>query len=148
MYNHDSIASFITPSDMAYTMWQLINSYEDWDVKVEREREGMPVDMHKCNTRWTANRKLPAMEDRTDADPGVRFYKACQAWAKRFMTQCPGDFSVAINRKSIELGYFKKSEVDRKVQVQSARRHEGDEEMEVPLFDLAGIDAPMSVFMI
>ena len=145
-YDHTSLLVILTASDIAYVLWQLVNSSQDWDMKIEMEREGNDVQdvKYKCGTRWTSNRKLPAMEDRGPDDEAMKFYNECHAWAKDLKNRCNLELTVALNRKSVEIGIFKKAEVEKRGDVNYAHRHSRgqQEEVEVPLFELSNLDMP------
>ena len=112
LLDHQTIIDLLTPSDIAYSLWQLVNSHGDWDNKLELTGDGAKVDKYKCNARWTSNRKLPAMEDRTEDDAGMKFYIRCLKWAKDFKLVVDKRFTVALNKKCMKLGYYKMPEVN------------------------------------
>ncbi|MGA0862217.1 MAG: hypothetical protein ACO3P6_04940 [Pelagibacteraceae bacterium] len=148
LLDHCTIVEMVTPSDVAYAMWQLVNSYEDWDAKIELVGEGSNVDRYKCQSRWTADRKLPAMEDRNQDDPGMLFYNGCLKWAKEFkslfnknfLPLSVKNFRIKLNQKSIELGYYKMPSRHRSSNSATNNKcrrvkEKAQEEMDVPLFD-------------
>ena len=143
VHNHDSLFEWLTPSDIAYVLWQVVNSHEDWTAKIEAMRDGDAVEKYKCGTKWTSDRKLPAMEDRADDDEGKAFYNKCVAWARDFKSERIREFVIALNKKSIECGIYKKADMNLIKRTDPARHDEADETaVEVPLFDLDGIDLP------
>ena len=70
---------FLTSSDIAYTLWQLFNSHEDWKAKLKGEEKGDR--RYKCNTRFTKERSKFAEGDGNS--DGMKLYKKCHDWTKK-----------------------------------------------------------------
>ena len=76
-YDHNSVNEFFTASDLAIVFWIYENCYLDWLNKMKN-----PSLKYKSKTKWTSDRKKPAMEDRDDTDPGVIAYNKCLDWSR------------------------------------------------------------------
>jgi hypothetical protein len=76
-YDHNSVNEFFTASDLAIVFWIYENSYLDWVNKMKN-----PSLKYKSKTKWTSDRKKPAMEDRDDTGPGVIAYNKCLDWSR------------------------------------------------------------------
>jgi hypothetical protein len=76
------ILDLLTASDIAFLLWQYVNSYDDWCSKLSLLKEGKSVNMNKSDAEWTFDHKKAPMESRADSDEGVRFYNSCLDWAR------------------------------------------------------------------
>ena len=52
---------YLTISDIAYTLWQYFNSYDDWFNKMEKGNPGTLK--YTCQTKFTANRRNESVEE-------------------------------------------------------------------------------------
>ena len=76
------ILDLLTASDIAFLLWQYVNSYDDWCNKLSLLKEGKSVNMNKSEAEWTSDHRKAPMESRADTDEGVRFYNSCLDWAR------------------------------------------------------------------
>ena len=69
---------FLTSSDVAYTLWQYLNSYEDWRKKINDKESG---DLkYVCNTRWTKKRNGEVLPPNSE---GMLYYGYCLKYARK-----------------------------------------------------------------
>lgn len=111
------ILDVLTASDIAYIMWQYVNSYDDWCNKLSLLKEGKTVNMNKSEAEWTSNHKKAPMESRADNDEGVLFYNSCLDWARglkklgKSVNGGPSDdykkIRIEINKRCVESGLIK-----------------------------------------
>jgi hypothetical protein len=108
----------LTASDIAYIMWQYVNSHDNWCGKLQLLKEGKTVNMNKSEADWTSDHKIASVESRPDTDPGVLFYSSCLDWArglkklsKASVNGGPSDeykvVHIALNTRCVELGLIK-----------------------------------------
>ena len=107
----------LTASDLAYVMWQYVNSYDDWCTKLQLLKDGKKVNMNKSNADWTSNHKIASMESRPDTDPGVVFYNSCLDWARGLMRMSKAvnggptteyrALRIALNKRCMEVGLIR-----------------------------------------
>ena len=96
---------FVTKYDLAYTLWQCINSFEDWKTKILRK--GMKREA--TNTRWTKDSKEPC----TGGESGVDCYKRLVKWVGQFKSLdreehgSLDEFRKLVNTKAEEWGFMK-----------------------------------------
>jgi hypothetical protein len=66
---------------------------------------------YKSKTKWTSDRKKPAMEDQDDTDTGVIAYNKCLNWSRELKklkgTKEYGFLQRQCNKKAVELGFLK-----------------------------------------
>ena len=116
-HNHACILDLLTASDLAYIIWQYVNSYTDWCAKLALLKEGKNVNMNKSEAEWTSDHKKAPMETRADTDEGVRFYNSCLDWARGLKRLPSDDFRklrMALNKMSVESGLIKDPSVKKK----------------------------------
>lgn len=105
-YDHNSVNEFFTASDLAIVFWIYENCYLDWLNKMKN-----PSLKYKSKTKWTSDRKKPAMEDRDDTDPGVIAYNKCLDWSRELKklkgTKEYGLLQRQCNKKAVEIGFLK-----------------------------------------
>lgn len=127
----------LTASDLAYVIWQYVNSYDDWCTKLQLLKEGTKVNMNKSNAEWTSNHKIASMESRPDTDPGVVFYNSCLDWARGLMRMSKAvnggpsreyrALRIALNKSCMEVGLIRDpSSATKKVAVAEAQARGGD----------------------
>ena len=81
-YYYACILDLLTASDIAFVLWQYVNSYDDWCNKLSLLKEGKSVNMNKSEAEWTSDHRKAPMESRADTDEGVCFYNSCLDWAR------------------------------------------------------------------
>jgi hypothetical protein len=116
-HHYPCILDMLTASDIAYIMWQYVNSHDNWCSKLKLLKEGKTVNMNKSEADWTSDHKIAPMESRPDTDPGVRFYNSCLDWARglkklsKTVNGGPSDeykaVRIALNKRCVELGLIK-----------------------------------------
>ena len=118
---HLCVLDFLTTSDLAYTMWQIINSCEDWEDKIRNKSAvvGNKVAMrYRRATKYTSDRSMPSMSHRSEEDEGQKMYAICLDWAKRLKrlglasVRKENEGYMALTRQlndlSISMGYIKR----------------------------------------
>ena len=110
-YSHPCLLDMLTASDVAYTLWQFFNSHDDWQAKMKEMSQGKGSVQYKCNTRYTSDRKLPSMEERSEDDAGMKMYMSCLQWARRLKgatnTSAYNLFRIECNKRSVKMGYIR-----------------------------------------
>ena len=96
---------FVTKYDLAYALWQCINSFEDWKTKSLKKT----LKKRATNTRWTKDSKEPC----TVGESGIDCYKRLVDWVGRFKVLdkeedgCLDEFRKLVNTKAEEWGFMK-----------------------------------------
>lgn len=132
-YMYECILDLMTASDIAYILWQYVNSYDDWCNKLSLLKEGKSVNMNKSEAEWTSDHKIAPMESRIESDEGVRFYNSCLDWARGLKKLAksgtgggPTDdyvkMRMEINKRMVESGYIKDPSVKKKKGATSRRK--------------------------
>ena len=103
---------YLTTSDIAYTLWQYFNSYDDWFNKMKKGNPGTLK--YTCQTKFTANRKeqvgggVKNLEvDGEGSATGTKEYERCLQFAKMLKTLGEEDAKMlrwVINEKAREFG--------------------------------------------
>ena len=139
--DHKSGLQLITTSDLGYTLWQSLNSSEDWSKKVHD-----PKLKYTHDAKWTSDRKETPMEDRAPRDAGMKEYLMCLNWARELKKM--GDtreywtLEIKCNEKAALLGYFKewgKAVKGRKRAVYRESESDDEEVGELVLEEVDGI---------
>ena len=157
---HLSVLDFLTTSDVAYTLWQYMNSYGHWEDKIKNKNMGdgdKVAVKYRRTTRWTSDRSVPCMAHRSMDDEGYKMWKTCLDWSKKLKrlglaTVRQGnkgymDLTRELNDKAIAMGYIKKCGLPKRAASDSAAEgnNECEEEFATPLFDLDEFDMVPSV---
>ena len=102
------------------------------------------VQMQHMLHRYTSDRKLPAMEERTLEDEGMKMYHSCLQWARRLKsaknTTAYNKFRIECNKKSIEMGYIKTGGGQTNYRGSSINEDDSTDELVVPSLDLDDAD--------
>lgn len=126
------ILDLMTASDIAYILWQYVNSYEDWCNKLSLLKEGKSVNMNKSEAEWTSDHKKAPMESRVETDEGVRFYNSCLDWSRglkklgKASNGGPTDdyvkMRVELNKRMVASGIIKDPSVQKKTGATGSRK--------------------------
>lgn len=94
----------LTKYDLAYALWQCINSFDDWTRKRKLKSGKRPT----TETRWTRDSK-----DSREEESGVDCYERLLEWVgafKKLEIEEPGlldDFRVKVNTVAEDMGYMR-----------------------------------------
>jgi hypothetical protein len=115
----------MSKSDVAFCLWQYMNSEGDWTHKVlNRNKAGVN---HTCQTKWTSDKSGVG---KPVSDEGMAVYKELYAWCLELKslkdTRDYHLFRVGLNSAAREMGLLKKADEVGEVD---------DDEGEVAVFD-------------
>ena len=104
---HPCIADFLTSTDIAYTIWQYINSVDDWDRKLKSINDGEGKSNYKTRTRYTSSKKEAVSQE------GHELYAKLAVWCRelKVLSQKNTDdylaFQKACNNEAMKRGIIK-----------------------------------------
>jgi hypothetical protein len=126
----------MSKSDVAFCLWQYMNSEGDWTHKVlNRNKVGVN---HSCRTKWTSDKSGVG---KPVSDEGMAVYKELYAWCSELKnlkdTRDYHLFRVGLNAAAREMGLLK--EYTRETMIRKRKADEvgdvDDDEGEVAVFE-------------
>eukprot|EP00956_Cyclotella_meneghiniana_P000450 scaffold521_cov50-Cyclotella_meneghiniana.AAC.3 len=108
---HKCHLDFLTSSDIAYAVWQYLNSHDDWERKIKD-----PTKAYNHNTKWSTDKTGASMVE------GYKVYDALEKWCKELQfrftelkgmskrdaseedKKCYEELRVVFNKKAKSLG--------------------------------------------
>ena len=106
---HPCLLDFLTPSDLAYALWQYFNSHKDWKKKHAAKGSATEgIDRYKTNTKWTSNKKVAVTKEGLDIyDLLLKFSRNLKRLLKSSLEEhrvLYGRFRILCNKKALEMG--------------------------------------------
>ena len=107
LWTHHSV--HLTPSDLAYALWQYFNSHEDWKKKHAAKGSATAgVDWYKTNTKWTSDKRVAVTKEGLDMyDLLLKFSRNLKRLLKSSLEEhrvLYGRFRILCNKKALEMG--------------------------------------------
>jgi hypothetical protein len=100
---HISHLDLLTPSDLAFVLWHVMNSWNDWTNKqLNKDKNGTKW---TCVSRWTSDKKEGVTQE------GLEMYEKIHKWCLTLKslkgTDEFSDFRAFLNQKAMERGLLR-----------------------------------------
>ena len=142
---HKCHLDFLTSSDIAYAVWQYLNSHDDWERKLKD-----PTKAYNHDTKWSTDKTGASMIE------GYKVYDALEKWCRELKgmskrdaseedKKCYEELRVAFNKKAKSLGLVRVRDVPKmSVSEEIGMVDAGEAVVGLYDFDELGVDGDVS----